>query len=249
MKLRFTERGQTLLMMVFALIGLVGLTGLAIDGGNAFSDRRQAQNAADAAALAAAMAKANNNADYINVGYARSASNDYQDDALHDVTIVSPPTSGFYAGNSEYVQVTIRSTVETYFASIVGMDTVTNLVEAVSRGRPAFTAPAFAGNAVVATNPYGCDAMFINGNPIVTVTGGGMFINSNNPTEDCYDLRQLNATSDLIAPGITIANGGDYRLFDTIPVGYAEQVQWMAMQEMYGKADDVISKLEKQIKK
>ena len=53
------ERGQALVIITFAIIGLVGITGLAIDGGIAFSDRRHAQNAADTAALAGALAKIN----------------------------------------------------------------------------------------------------------------------------------------------------------------------------------------------
>ena len=51
------ERGQALIIIAFAIIGLVGMVGLAIDGGSKFSDRRHAQNAADTAALAAALAK------------------------------------------------------------------------------------------------------------------------------------------------------------------------------------------------
>jgi len=46
------ERGQTLVIFVFAIIGLLAMLGLAIDGGNVFLERRRMQNAADAAALA-----------------------------------------------------------------------------------------------------------------------------------------------------------------------------------------------------
>jgi Flp pilus assembly protein TadG len=51
-----TERGQALILITFALIGLIALTGLTVDGGMAYSDRRSAQNAADSAAFAAALA-------------------------------------------------------------------------------------------------------------------------------------------------------------------------------------------------
>src|SRR5512141_3224323 len=54
----FFERGQALVLIALAAIGLFGVTGLVIDGGAKFSDRRHAQNAADTAALAAALAKA-----------------------------------------------------------------------------------------------------------------------------------------------------------------------------------------------
>src|SRR5512138_2380018 len=56
---RIADRGQVLIIFVFAIVGLVGMTGLAIDGGNIYSDRRHAQNAADTAALAAALYKVN----------------------------------------------------------------------------------------------------------------------------------------------------------------------------------------------
>ena len=54
-----SERGQAIVLIAFAIAGLVAMTGLAIDGGFAFSDRRHAQNAADAAALSGALGKIN----------------------------------------------------------------------------------------------------------------------------------------------------------------------------------------------
>src|SRR5574337_792710 len=51
------ESGQAIVLIVMAMVGLVGLTALAVDGGNAYSDRRHAQNAADTAALAGALAQ------------------------------------------------------------------------------------------------------------------------------------------------------------------------------------------------
>jgi len=46
------ERGQAVVIVVLALVALLLAVGLAIDGGRVYSARRQAQNAADAAALA-----------------------------------------------------------------------------------------------------------------------------------------------------------------------------------------------------
>jgi hypothetical protein len=46
------EHGQTLVIFVFAIVGLLAMVGLAIDGGTVFLERRRMQNAADAAALA-----------------------------------------------------------------------------------------------------------------------------------------------------------------------------------------------------
>ena len=47
-----SERGQAIVIMAFALIALLAFAALAIDGGNAYVERRRAQNGADAAALA-----------------------------------------------------------------------------------------------------------------------------------------------------------------------------------------------------
>jgi len=49
---RKSERGQSLVIIAVVMVGLIALMGLAIDGGNVFMQRRRAQNAADAAALA-----------------------------------------------------------------------------------------------------------------------------------------------------------------------------------------------------
>ncbi len=48
------EKGQILVVLVLALIGLLAFTALAVDLGMVFSDRRYDQNVADASALAAA---------------------------------------------------------------------------------------------------------------------------------------------------------------------------------------------------
>jgi hypothetical protein len=47
-----SEKGQSIVIIAAAMIGLLALAGLAIDGGNMFLQRRRAQNAADAGALA-----------------------------------------------------------------------------------------------------------------------------------------------------------------------------------------------------
>src|SRR5437660_10723767 len=48
------ESGQVLVLLTVALVAMLGMAGLAIDYGNMVVNRRQLQNAADAAALAAA---------------------------------------------------------------------------------------------------------------------------------------------------------------------------------------------------
>ena len=50
--MREKTEGQALVLMAFALVALAAMVGLAIDGGRLYSQRRQTQNAADAAAMA-----------------------------------------------------------------------------------------------------------------------------------------------------------------------------------------------------
>lgn len=49
------EEGQALVMVAVMMVGLVSVVGLVSDGGLVFAQRRNLQNAADAAAAAAAM--------------------------------------------------------------------------------------------------------------------------------------------------------------------------------------------------
>ena len=53
-----SERGQAIVLIVLAMIVLLGFTALAVDGSMVYSDRRWAQNVADASALAGAAAAA-----------------------------------------------------------------------------------------------------------------------------------------------------------------------------------------------
>ena len=49
------ESGQVIVMVAITMVGLVAVVGLVTDGGLVFAQRRDLQNAADAAALAGAM--------------------------------------------------------------------------------------------------------------------------------------------------------------------------------------------------
>jgi uncharacterized membrane protein len=55
-----SEKGQALIIIVVAIIGLLAITGLTVDGGRLYADRANAQGNADSAALGAALAKAKN---------------------------------------------------------------------------------------------------------------------------------------------------------------------------------------------
>ena len=201
-----SERGQVLVIIVIAMFGLIGITGLAIDGSRAYSDRRHAQNAADTAALAAALAYVRTpDADWTAVGYTRAASNGYDDnETTNFVDVYYPPADGPYAGNTEYVQVVITSIIDTMFGSVVGIETLTNTVEAVARITPPVYTKLYDGNAVVGLAPHECKAIKYQGTAGTTVVGGGLFVNSDCPGEAFFNQ---SGSAELTAPSITAVGG------------------------------------------
>ncbi len=215
MKKKASEKGQALIMIVFAIVGLIGLTALAVDGGNAYAERRRAQNAADATALDAALAKVRGGNLY-NEGLARAASNNYTDtdygsgssDPNVNVEIYSPPISGPYSGNSDYIQVRITATINTFFGPVVGITSIKNQVQAVARATPSYTAPMFLGNAIVSLAPHDCKAIKFQGNSDVDVVGGGLFVNS-----DCAGSAFFNnsGSAQLTAPCLQAVGGITYK--------------------------------------
>jgi hypothetical protein len=179
-----TEKGQALILIAFGIVAILGLTALAIDGGNAFADRRHAQNAADNAALAAALTRLNSG-DWQQAAFNLAADNTYDNDGVsNEVFVHNPPIEGPYACPaqhcSDYIQVIIESRVDTWFARIVGVDFVNNRVQAVARAKP--PRAYFYGNAVVSLSPgdgkSNTHEFIYGGSSDVVVMGSGIFVNA-----------------------------------------------------------------------
>jgi Flp pilus assembly protein TadG len=248
------ERGQALILIVLAIVGLIAVVGLAIDTGSAFSDRRHAQSTADAAALAGALAKiqylqahstatrdtANAIALAIVTAKDRAATNGYDGNLVtNTVEVFNPPQSGQFANCDDnhfnckdYVQVVIHSTVETSFAKIIGVNQINNRVEAVALAKGPYIGPMFKGNAIVSLKPTGnnCPGEFIiGGSGIVNIIGGGIWINSDNPT---CSLNQDGCNAQLYVTGGSINLVGGSSLSSNCPgnihatYGETTQRQW-----------------------
>jgi hypothetical protein len=157
-----TEPGQVLVIFALAAIGIFAIVGLTIDGSAKFSDRRHAQNAADTAAMAAALARVRAEEQSLSAAdvelamrYAardRAAANGYDgfvndqvwvyycsdlpnDSANYPARFDSPVDCGPYEGHSRYIQVVIQSEVNTYFARVLGIHQTQNIVQAVALTR------------------------------------------------------------------------------------------------------------------
>jgi Flp pilus assembly protein TadG len=183
---RSSERGQALILIAFAAVALFAFAALAIDGSRVFSDRRHAQNAADTAALAAALAKVRGN-DYVNAAVLRAQSNGF-DTANSTVEVhqcdeagLNPPCEGLpsSADASQYIQIVIRMSTPTTFARILGWQQVPTVVSAVAR---AVTGESPVGSntpAVSAMSPTDPSAIHGNGNFNLEINNSGIFDNSN----------------------------------------------------------------------
>jgi hypothetical protein len=202
---RKSESGQALVLIVLGMITLLGFTALAIDGGMLYSDRRQEQNAADAASLAggsaAAMYLENHYINYENwdcngrvnhamnlaesAAISRAGSNGFGLD--HDLSDDNGVEATCYDGFNgswvdKYIDVRtmITADTQTAFAHFFYNGPLRNTVEAITRVHPRM--PLTYGYAIVATNTEAtCNGNqnggLFTGSILVDVHGGGIFSN------------------------------------------------------------------------
>ncbi|HEX5166846.1 MAG TPA: pilus assembly protein TadG-related protein [Thermomicrobiales bacterium] len=111
---RHAGQGQVMILFALASLVLIGFVALSIDTGFLMSERRQTQNAADAAALAAAKSLFDGKSGQM-VAAAKAYGADNADVSQDNVTVSWPPASGEHAGDNQYVQVTVTKDVEKFF--------------------------------------------------------------------------------------------------------------------------------------
>jgi len=202
-----SERGQALVLVALGIVVLLGFVALAVDGGMVYSDRRHAQNAADAASLAGGSAAAgsleNSNITYGRWDCDNGAIGDAID-AAEAAAIDRAGDNGFGIDRSvtdsngvkaecgvedhgawteKYIDVTteISTTTPTSFAHFVYKGKLQSRVKSVTRVRPR-TSLGF-GNSIVGLNPeQSChggtpNGIVFDGNVDVDVSGGGVFSN------------------------------------------------------------------------
>lgn len=188
------ERGQALVVIVLSAVVLFGFVALGIDGTAKFSDRRHAQNAADTAALAGALAYVNGNTNWKVEALDRAADNGYNNNLVSSEVWVylcsdpnrtaAPMTCGPYEGRADYLEVVIRSHIDTTFARVLGFTQTHNLVQAITYVRQGGD---LADGAMLisydpdpncSTSGTGGYSVSVSGSSTVNLNGGGIFLNS-----------------------------------------------------------------------
>ncbi len=112
------DRGQIIVLFALALVALIAMVGLVLDGGSAFAQRRSEQNAADLAAMAAGNDYLVNGDKPVAIAAAKAvaAQNGYAESATTVVTVT-------FQDNDTEVKVDISAPHRNNFTSIVGMST------------------------------------------------------------------------------------------------------------------------------
>ena len=197
-KAKRSESGQVFVILALVVVGLIGFTALAIDGGMVYAERRRAQNAVDAGALAAALAKTQSNNVHV-AALNRTNSNGYDtswgpcDPAGVDCTlgtgsnwtveVTNPPRVGDFAGRDEYIRLVIATKVDTAFAHLVFKGGLQTTVDAVSRAWPAQNI--LPGYALYGATKTECKGLWFSGTGNTTITGGSVFSNSSASSVSC----------------------------------------------------------------
>ena len=183
------EQGQTLVVIALVIVALLGFAGVALDGGNIYAEQRHAQAAADSAVLAAAykaMRGATAYADLRQAAMSNAAQNGYDNNSVNNwVVFYNPPIDGTYIGNPKYYEVIITRIVPTTLAHLVYQGPWQVTVHAVAKWRPPVDQVPFSGQAIMATSPSACQALWFHGIGNVLVNGAGVFSNSNCPSGSC----------------------------------------------------------------
>ncbi len=139
---RHPQRGNVLVLTMFALIPLLGFLGLAVDLGYMFNYKLRAQIAADAAALAAALTPYNPDLSPDHLVPQKIAARDiavyngFKDGVATTVVDVNtPPLQGDFMESEPgtYFEADIRQDLPTYFMSAVGVTSFPIHVRAVAK--------------------------------------------------------------------------------------------------------------------
>ena len=162
--------GQVMLLVTIALIALLGLAGLATDAGLLWTEKGQIQTAADAAAVAGALAVVSGG-NVTSAAKTDSSVNGFTDGTNGViVTVNHPPGSGSYAGDSSAVEAIVSKPEPTFFLRALGVNSVPVKARAVAHTG--------SHDCIYVMNPTANNALVVSGSSSLS-SSCGIIVNSN----------------------------------------------------------------------
>jgi hypothetical protein len=197
---RRDERGQVLAIFAGAASVIMLIAALAFDTGTVLVEKRDQQNAADAAALAGARFLPGNTTSAVARAAEIADLNGFVDGAgTTDVDIEVGSWSGttFSTGGTNAIRVKIGTTRSSVFAGVVGKTSWDVGSHAVAVNQTGSSGPF----AMLALHPTACRAMVVEGSGVVA-TSGNIQVNSSCNTGDRAFRVAGTGTLDLVGTGI-----------------------------------------------
>ncbi|MHB8087787.1 MAG: pilus assembly protein TadG-related protein [Anaerolineaceae bacterium] len=184
------EKGQIIVILAVALVAILGVTALAVDGSMIYAERRNDQSTSDSSALSAAQTASANptcaTARTAAINQAIAYASAQEGVALaNDTTSPNRVEATCNADNTKLtIKVVVTSNTPTTFAQMVSRDQLTTTVESTSQ--VSFGYSAFAGGNGLVTLGENCDTsknvnsggIHLYANAILTIKGGGAYSRS-----------------------------------------------------------------------
>jgi hypothetical protein len=194
---RSGERGQVLVLFAGGLLALLLIAALAFDVGAMLVERRDQQDAADAAALAGARYVLTDEPKAKAVARDIAIKNGFDDaDPNEVVNVYIPPLHGRYVGLPGFIEVQIGATRPSIFAGVIGKANWPVGAFAVATNAQNLTFPF----GMLALNPTACKAIAVSGGGVVQAYAN---IQSNSSGSACGGIgfsRTGGATIDVHVP-------------------------------------------------
>jgi Flp pilus assembly protein TadG len=202
------RRSAILPQVILLLTALLGMTGLVVDGGLMMQARRQAQNAADAAAMAAAFELKRGNTVANAQSTATTFVQTYNLLTSASVTTNIPPSTGAHSTGTNaghYAEVIVSYTPSTYFMGVLGITSTTVKTRAVAGYEPLAN-----GEGAIVLDPTAQPGLTIQGGAGLIVNGS-VVVNSEGPGLDQYG-NNVNPFNISGQPAITSGNNATIKL-------------------------------------
>jgi hypothetical protein len=215
-KLNMKRRGIVVILACVTMAVILGVLALSLDGGSLLAERRRAQAAADAGALAGACDIFDNY--WTNMGddvggsarasaLATAKANGYANDGVTtNVTVNIPPASGHYKGVRGYVEVITEYNYGRSFSTIFSSEPVVVSARAVALG-----SPIAADIGILVLDPSSKSTFNAQGSGVSTVKGTPIVVNSIHPEAAIAGGGgTVQADKFVIAGGYDTSGGGQF---------------------------------------